>query len=567
MASDAGSNEKKHAYDPDVKFVEGQVAPPQVHTALHRKLKNRHVAMISIGGVIGTGLFLGSATSLMNGGPLGILLGYLFIGTICFATMLSLGEMVAFLPLPGGFIKLAERFVDPAFAFATGWNYWYQWTVTLPTELAAAAAVISFWDTTTSSAVWISVFLVVAIGINALGVGAYGEAEFWFSSIKVITITGMIILGIVVDLGGGPKHDLIGFRYWKNPGPFTNYLGFTGSKGHFLGTCSVVTQAAFAFLGTEAVAMAAAEARNPRRNIPKAIRRVYFRVLVFYIGGVFVIGLLVPSNNPLLNLNSDNASASPFVIAFNEAGINVLPSIINAAILTSAWSASSSDLYLASRSLYGLAVSGSAPGIFSRTTRSGLPYVAVGVCSCFAFLAYMTVGSSSGIVFTWLSSFSATAGLVAWFGIGVTYLRFYKGMKAQGIDRKTLPFAPRVQPFAGWWCVCGSGFVLFFSGWEVFVDGNWSTATFVTTYFPPMFFPVLYVGAKLVMRVPTVRVDELDFVSDVAEFDAMTYDDPPPKNKMEAFWMWLVRIASGLCLGHVLTPAVYSDVIHFVHSL
>ncbi|KAF8431958.1 amino acid permease [Boletus edulis BED1] len=540
MASDEGSNEKKVAHDADAKSLEGQTAFPEVHTTLHRKLKNRHVAMISIGGVIGTGLFLGTATSLMNGGPIGILLGYIFIGTICFATMLSLGEMTAFLPLPGGFIKLAERFIDPAYAFATGWNYWYGWTLTLPAELSAAAAVISYWDKSTSPAVWITMCLIVAIGINALGVGAYGEAEFWFSSIKVITITGMIILGIIVDLGGGPKHDRIGFRYWKNPGPFTDYHGFTGPKGHFLGTCSVATQAAFSYLGTEAVAMAAAEARNPRRNIPKAIRRVYFRVLVFYIGGVLIIGLLVPSNNSFLNLDSSNASASPFVIAFNEAGIKILPSIINAAILTSAWSASSSDLYLASRSLYGLSVSGSAPKIFSRTTRSGMPFVAVGTCSCFAFLAYMTLGNSSGIVFTWLSNFTATAGLVTWFGIGVTYLRFYKGMKAQGIDRKKLPFAPRFQPYAGWWCVCGSAFVLFFSAWEVFLKGNWSTATFLTDYLPIMLFPLLYLSAKLVMRVRTIRPDEMDFVSDVAEFDAMTYDDPPPKNKMEAVWAWLM---------------------------
>lgn len=167
--------------------------------------------------------------------------------------------------------------------------------------------------------------------------------EYVFSSIKVTTITGMIILGIVVDLGGGPTHDRIGFRYWKNPGPFTDFDGFTGPKGHFLGTCSVAVQAAFSYLGTEAVAVrflvispltfltfrkiAAGEAKNPRRNIPKAIRRVFFRVLVFYIGGVFVIGLLVPSDNALLNLNSSTASASPFVIAFNEAGIKVLPSV------------------------------------------------------------------------------------------------------------------------------------------------------------------------------------------------------------------------------------------------
>ncbi|KAF8431912.1 amino acid permease [Boletus edulis BED1] len=562
-ARDLGSSQRRLTFDVDDRPVNDQVAPPEFHTALQRKLQNRHVAMISIGGVIGTGLFIGTAPSLMNGGPLGLLLVYTFMGTLCVTTMvlpipinlghtsshlplqLSLGEMTAYLPIPGGFIKLAERFVDPAFAFATGWNYWYQWALTLPAELSAAAAIIKFWDTNTNSAVWITVCLVVVVGINALGVGAYGETEFWFSSIKFLTITGLIILGIVVDLGGGPSHDFIGFRYWKNPGPFTNYHGFTGPKGHFLGTCSVATQAMFAYVGTEAVAIAAAEARNPRRNIPKAIRKVYIRVLVFYIGGVFVIGLLVPSSEGSLDLDSGNASASPFVIAFKKAGIKVLPSIINAAILTSAWSAGSSDLYLASRSLYGLAVSGSAPKIFSRTTRSGVPHVAVGVCSCFALLAYLTIGDGSGKVFIWFSGFSSTAGLVTWFGIGVTYLRFHKGLQVQGIERSKLPYAPRFQPFMGWWTVCGSAFSLVFSAWYVFLDRNWSTTTFVTNYTPIILFPILYVVAKFVKSARPVKAHNMDFDTNVAEFDNMTYgllfsyDDPPPRNIFEAFWSWI----------------------------
>jgi amino acid transporter len=454
--------------------------------------------------------------------------------------MISLGEMTAYLPVPGGFIKLAERFVDPAFAFAMGWNYWYGWTLTLPAELSAAAAVINFWDTTTNNGVWITMCLVVAVGINILGVGAYGEAEFWFSSIKVLTITGMILLGIIVDLGGGPNHDRIGFRYWKNPGPFVQYNGISGATGRFLGAASVATQAAFSYIGTEAVAVAAAEAKNPRRNIPKAIKRVYIRVLLFYIGGVIVIGLLVPSNNSLLDLNSENASASPFVIAFNAAGIKVLPSIINAAILTSAWSASSSDLYLASRSLYGLAVSGSAPKVFARTTRSGLPYVSVTICAVFALLAYMTLSSGAGVVFTWLSNFSAICGLLTWFGIGITYLRFYKGFKVQGFNRADLPYAPRLQPYAAWWAVGASGFVLIFSGWEVFLKDNWSTSTFVTNYFAVIFFPILYGAAKLVTRIPAVKPEDMDFVSGLEEIEAMTFDDPPPKNKLEIFWAWLM---------------------------
>ncbi|KAI9567931.1 amino acid permease [Boletus coccyginus] len=544
--------------------VRSPVEGPEVYTALHRKLKNRHVTMISICSVVGTGIFFGTAISLKNGGPLGILLGYIFMGTICFATMVSLGEMTAFLPLPGGFIKLAERFVDPAFAFATGWNYWYGWTLTLPAELAVSAAIIGYWDPTmaTMSVVWIPVGLVIAIGINTLGVGAYGEAEFWFSSIKVLTITGMIIAGIIVDLGGNPRHDLIGFRYWKNPGPFADYYG-TGAGGHFLGTCSVLTRAAFAYTGTEAVAMTAGEARNPRRNIPKALRKACLRVVALYIGGVFILGLLVASSDPLLDLNPHNITASPFVLAFAETGIKVLPSIINAAILTSAWSAASCDLYLASRSLHGLAISGGAPKILSRTTRSGLPYVAVGISSCFAFLAYLTIDNVSGEVFSWLAGFSATSGLIVWLGIGVTYLRFYKGMKAQGIDRKTLPFASKLQPYAGWWCVCGCCFVLFFSGWDVFLKNNWSVSRFLTDYIPVVLFPILYVAAKVIMRVPIVSVDTMDFVANVAEFEEMSYDEPPPKNKAEAFWMWLPcrreKYVGAFTSTHVNSPTFHSD--------
>ena len=157
--------------------------------------------------------------------------------------------------------------------------------------------------------------------------GVYGEAEFIFASIKVVTITGLIILGIVLDLGGGPNHDRIGFRYWKRPGPFNQYAGIAGAEGRFLGWWAVMTQAAFSFIGTEVVAIAGAEAKNPRRNIPRAIRNVYIRLLLFYIGGVAIIGLLVPYTDDRLNLATGTAAASPFVIAIQTAGIKGLPSV------------------------------------------------------------------------------------------------------------------------------------------------------------------------------------------------------------------------------------------------
>ncbi|KZP32378.1 amino acid permease [Athelia psychrophila] len=518
-------------------FSEGN---PVEHT-LQRQLKARHIAMISIGGVIGTGLFLGTATSLATGGPIGLLLGYITMGTICYSVMISLGEIVSFLPIPGGHIKLAERFVDPAFSFAMGWNYWYNWTIVLPAELSAAAVLINFWEPSSkvNNAVWITICLLVALGINLLGAGAYGEAEFIFASIKVVTIVGLIILGIVLDLGGGPNHDRLGFRYWKNPGPFVHYKDIPGTKGQFLGWWGVMTQAAFSFIGTEITAIAAGEAKNPRKNLPKAIKRVYIRILLFYIGGVTVIGLLVPSNDPGLKLTTGTAAASPFVIAIKNAGIKGLPSVINAALLTSAWSAASSDLYTSSRALYGLAVSGNAPKIFKRTNRNGLPYPAILFCAMFALLAYMGINTGSGKVFGWFSAMTAVAGLMTWFGISVTYIRFYHGFKLQGLDRSKLPYASPLQPYAAYYAATASWLICLFSGWEVFLKGGWDTATFVTNYMAFALFPVLYLVWKFKTRVPLVSTADMDFVSGLDAIEADTYDEPPPKNKWEAIWAWL----------------------------
>ncbi|KAJ7179428.1 amino acid permease [Mycena filopes] len=518
-------DEKEHPKSPSIQESFGaEKQPGDLYHGEHRlkrQLKNRHIAMISIGGVIGTGLFLGTANALRHGGPIGLLLGYLAVGSITYSVMISLGEMVAYLPIPGGHIKLAERFVDPAFSFTMGWNYWYNWIIVLPAELSAASVLIGYWNDKINPAAWITIIMVVVIAINMCGAGVYGEAEFIFASIKVITVCG-------------PDHDRLGFRYWKNPGPFVQYNNIPGIKGQFLGC------------GTEIVAIAAGEAKNPRRNLPKAIRRVYIRILLFYIGGVIIIGLLVPSNDKGLNLSSGTAAGSPFVIAISRSGIKALPSIINACLLTSAWSAGSSDLYTSSRALYGLAAAGNAPKIFLKTLSNGLPIVSLLFCSAFSTLAYMGVTSGSGKVFGWFANMTSVAGLLTWFGICVTYIRFYKGMKAQGYDRKHLPFASSLQPFAAWYALVFCVIIIFFSGWATFLTGGWVAADFVTNYLPFGLFPVLYGGAKFYYYrkgspLAWVTPEKMDFVTDIAEIEADTYDDPPPRNKFEAFWAWLVR--------------------------
>ncbi|KAJ7937354.1 amino acid permease [Mycena leptocephala] len=544
--------EKEHPKSPSIQESFQDETPGDIYHGEHklkRQLKNRHIAMISIGGVIGTGLFLGTANALRHGGPIGLLLGYLAVGSITYSVMISLGEMVAYLPIPGGHIKLAERFVDPAFSFTMGWNYWYNWIIVLPAELSAASyciAMSGFLSFTQVAAelsnfkAWITIIMVVVIAINMCGAGVYGEAEFIFASIKVITITGLIILGIVLDLGGEWCFEGLittGFRYWKHPGPFVQYNGISGAKGQFLGWWAVMTQAAFSYIGTEIVAIAAGEAKNPRRNLPKAIKRVYIRILLFYIGGVIIIGLLVPSNDPGLNLGSGTAASSPFVIAIQRSGIRALPSIINACLLTSAWSAGSSDLYTSSRALYGLAAAGNAPRIFLKTLSNGLPVASIVFCSLFSCLAYMGVTSGSGKVFGWFANMTAIAGLMTWFGICLTYIRFYKGMKAQGYERKHLPFASPLQPFAAWYAMIFCLVICF---------GNWVVADFVTNYLPLALFPVLYLGAKFYYwkqggSLFWVSAEKMDFVTNIAEIEADTYDDPPPRNKLEAFWAWLLH--------------------------
>ncbi|WVF69298.1 hypothetical protein IAT40_004074 [Kwoniella sp. CBS 6097] len=518
-------------------YVEGEehVVPQE---GLKRSLKSRHLAMISIGGVIGTGLFLGTGSALAHGGPLGLFLGYALMGSICYCVMISLGEMISFLPIPGGHIKLAERFVDPALSFTMGWNYWYNWVIILPAELSAAAVLINLWNKTLNNALWISICLIVVVVINLFGAGVYGECEFWFASIKVLTITGLIILGIIITAGGGPDHEKIGFKYWRDPGPFVQYAGISGTLGRFLGFWAVLTQAAFSYIGTEIVAIAAGEAKNPRRNLPRAIKKVYIRILVFYLGGTFIIGLLVPSNDKGLALNSGTALASPFVIAIRRAGIPALPSIINACLLTSAWSAASSDLFTSSRAIYGLAITRQAPKIFARTTKNGLPYVAIIFCALFGALAYMSLQSTAGQVFGYFANLTAAAGLMTWWGVCLTYIRFEKGLRDQGIAKSSLPYSNFLnkRAFAAKYAIVMITIILFFSAWSVFLHGKWDTATFITNYLPLWLFPIFFFTYKFIKKTRWIKSTEMDFVSDLDVVEAESYEEAPPKTIGGKIW-------------------------------
>ncbi|KAL8290295.1 hypothetical protein RQP46_003234 [Phenoliferia psychrophenolica] len=528
---------------------------------LQRQLKSRHIQMISIGGVIGTGLFLGTANALRHGGPAGLLLGYAVMGSITYAVMVSLGEMVAHLPIPGGHISLASRFVDPAFGFTLGWNYWYNWTIVLPAELNAAAVLIGYWNSTVNPSAWIAICLVVAVAINFGGTRAYGE--FWFAIIKVLTIVGLIILGIIIDAtprfstpDAAGNHHALGFKFWREPGPFVQYLGIQGTTGRFLGFWAVLIQAAFSYIGTEIVAIAAGEAKNPKKNLPKAIKRVYIRILLFYILGTFIIGLLVASDDTRLKLGSHTATSSPFVIAINNAGIKSLPGIINACLLTSAWSAASSDLYTSSRALYGLAVNGNAPRIFARVNSWGLPYMAVAVGTAFSLLSFMSAAGSGGYptpgdVFGFFANMTSVCGLISWACICYTFIRFHQGAKAQGIDRRSFAYRGPLQPFLAYYGLIFSCIVLFFNGWSVFVtkdgkyvqpgnDGGFDHATFWTSYIPIILFPLTYLANRFYTRAPWVTHEEMDFYSGSRDTEEEENPEKGPQNIIQKIWGFIM---------------------------
>lgn len=259
--------------------VYGDIQTAEEMGYVTRGLKSRHIQFIALGGTIGTGLFLGIGRAFSTSGPLSLLLGYSIVGLLVFAMMMSLGEMATWLPLPGAIPQFATRYIEPAFGFATGWNTWYSNAITLCAEISAAATVIDYWPGARhiNPAVWITIVLALILFLNIWAVAIYGEAEFIFASIKIITIVGLLILALCIDLGAGSQNRL-GFHYWKDPGAMKEYIG-SGTWGRFLGFWAVLVNAAFAYGGVEMVAVAAGEAENPRHNIPKAVRRVFWRIL------------------------------------------------------------------------------------------------------------------------------------------------------------------------------------------------------------------------------------------------------------------------------------------------
>ncbi len=460
------------------------------------------MTMIALGGAIGTGLFLASGGAIADAGPGGALLAYAAVGIMVYFLMTSLGELATYSPEPGSFSAYAGRYVDPAFGFAMGWNYWYNWAVTIAAELAAATLIIKYWFPDSSSFLWSLLFLGVLFLLNALSVRAYGEAEYWFALVKVVTVLLFLIVGVAMIFGvmGGKA---VGF---------TNFtVGAAPFNGGFFAFLGVFMAAGFSFQGTELIGVAAGESEDPRRNVPRAIRQVFWRILIFYILAIFVIGLLIPYTDPnLLNGGLDQIGVSPFTLVFERAGFAFAAAVMNAIILTSVLSAGNSGMYASTRMLYALALEGKAPKFLGKLTRRGVPLNSLIVTTAIGMLAFLASFFGDGVVYTWLLNASGMCGFITWVGIAVSHYRFRRAFVRQGRSLDELPYRARWFPFGPLFAFALCLVVIIGQSLSAIENGSVDWLSITATYLSVPLFLILWFGYKFAKGTKVIPLEECD---------------------------------------------------------
>ncbi|OKL59363.1 putative amino-acid permease [Talaromyces atroroseus] len=516
----------------DVEAGETKDAP------LQRHLQSRHMQMIAIGGAIGAGLFVSTGESLNTGGPGALLICYLIVGVMLLQTMWALGELAVMYPVNGAYFNYALRFLDPSWAFAMGWDYAINWLVILPFEITAAGITIQYWRQDLNIGIWIAVFLSVLSVIQIFGVRGYGEVEFILSIIKVTALVGWIILAIVIDCGGAPVGGYIGGRYWHNPGAFTDFRGF----------CSVFTTAAFAFGGTEMSGLAAAESANPAKSLPKACRQVFWRIMIFYVLGTLMVGLIVPHNAPyLLKASGSNTSYSPFVVSIQNAGISGLPSVMNAVITISVISVANSATFGSTRTIQAMAAEGMAPKFFSYIDKAGRPIWCVLLQIAFGFLAFINEASTGSQIFTWLLALSGISNFFVWGTICLVHIRFRAAWKHNGRSTDELAY---VAPWGIYGSYLGLSLNILCLVAEFYVSVAPKNAeAFFENYLAAPIVILLYVGWKTYSEStsnPTVEkrgwklwrsLEEIDVFSGIR--DTALDVDLEPRVKYDSWVDWL----------------------------
>ncbi|KAI3074944.1 hypothetical protein CBS147339_5495 [Penicillium roqueforti] len=503
-----------------------EIATDPMSAPLKRQLKSRHLQMIAIGGIIGPGLLVSSGNALHEGGPAGALISFSLVGIIVFFVMQSLGEMATLLPVTGSFTEYAERFIDDSLAFALGWAYWYLWVTVLANEYNAISLVIGYWTDAVPQWGWILIFWVMFLTLSNLGILAYGEMEFWLSLIKVLALIVFFILAIIISAGGiGPR--AIGFEYWRAPGAFADSInGVKMAKAD----------------SQIRVGVTAGESTNPRKAVPKAIRQVFWRILIFYVGTIFFIGMLIPWNDKRLLGTTSKTASSPLTISLQDAGILPAAHLINALIVISVISAGNSSLYVASRTLLFMSRNGKAPKFIGRTNRLGVPWVGLVFTNVFACIVFLEQSSSAGRVYSALITLSGVATFIIWSVIGVAHIRFRKALVAQGQDPSKLPYQALFYPWGTYLALAANVFLVFFQGYTCFLN-PFSSTDFVINYILLPVFVLFVVVYKFWNKTRVVRLEDMDIWTGRREL--VDSEEPESSKKVAKWWSRIYSVVIG----------------------
>ncbi|KAI7893228.1 amino acid permease/ SLC12A domain-containing protein [Mucor mucedo] len=493
---------------------------------LKRTLKARHLAMISLGGVIGQGLFLSAGSNLYAAGPAGALIAYAIIGFIVFWVTFSLGEMATYIPVSGSFTVFCRRFVDESFGTTIGYNYWACWAIIVASELTALPLVMEFWTTAVPSWAWSGIWLVIIFLLNLFGARSYGEAEYWFSVIKILAVLIFIIVGCVTSgglIGNTTPHEVYGFKYWNNPGAFSNGA---------LGVVNAFVLASFSMQGTEIVGITAGECENPIKQVPRAIKNVFWRIIIFYLGSVFVMGMIIPYDDPRNNMGSGSVTISPFTIVFEKAGLESVAHIMNAVILITVLSCANSGMYVSSRMLCALSKEGLAHHKLSYITKRGVPIWSLVCTALVSLVTFATSFIPGKALFVVLTKLSGVAGFVTWGGICLAHYRFRKAIVYQGRSIKELPIAAPFHPFGDLFGMFACVVISLMAGYSYFKPAD--PVGLVGNYAGLIVCAILFIVLKIYTRSKLIPIDEIDL--DTGRADSSLYVNNDDQSEITGPW-------------------------------
>lgn len=459
-------------------------------TQTFRRLKNRHVQLIAISGVIGTALFVAIGKGLYKGGPASLLIAFALWCVPILCITVSTAEMVCFLPVSSPFLRLASKCVDDSLAVMASWNFWFLQCVQIPFEIVSVNTIIHYWRDDYSAAIPLVVQIVLYMLISICAVKYYGEMEFWLASFKIILALGLFLFTFISMLGGNPKHDRYGFRYFGE-NPFKKYFpdGNTSegaAAGYFQGFLACLIQASFTIAGGEYISMLAGEVKLPRKVLPRAFKQVFIRLTFLFLGSCLCVGIVCSPNSPALtaaiNESRPGAAASPYVIAMNNLGIRILPDIVNAALVTAAFSAGNAYTYCSSRTLYGMALDGYAPQIFTRCNRFGVPIYAVGISLVWGLISLLQLNDNSAVVLNWLINLITASQLINFAVLCIIYLFFRRVYLLQQDHLPPLPFKSWWQPYTAIAGLISAVLMVLVQGYTVFFPSLWTVKDFLFCY-------------------------------------------------------------------------------------